>query len=113
MYESSRNLKTFYIAGFQHHGGAMVLSKLKPGKNLKLVAEPDNPYDPEAVAIMYKDVRLGYIPRELNGDISLLMRFGHGDAFECRVAQVNPLANPWEQVRATIFVTDARGKSEK
>ena len=46
MYESGRNLKTFYIAGFQHHGGAMVLSKLKPGKKLKLVAEPDNPYDP-------------------------------------------------------------------
>ncbi|MBQ9041933.1 MAG: HIRAN domain-containing protein, partial [Eggerthellaceae bacterium] len=53
MYEPSRIMSTFHIAGFQYHDGALVLDKLKPGKKLKMVGEPDNPYDPNAIELRY------------------------------------------------------------
>lgn len=110
MYEPSKHYDTFFIAGFQHHDGALALGKLKPGKKLELVPEPDNPYDPDAVALYRKETMLGYVPKGKNALIAQLARFGHGDVFECRVMQVDPQADPWEQVRVGIYVTDRREK---
>ena len=110
MYEPSKHLDTFFIAGFQHHDGALQLEKLKPGKKLELVPEPDNPYDPAAVAIKRKGVMLGYVPKDKNPLLSIMLGFGHADAFECRVLQVDPEAEPWKQVRVGLYVTDKRKK---
>lgn len=63
MYEPSRNLFSFHIAGFQHHDGALVLGKLKAGDTLELVPERDNPYDAEAIAVKFHGAMLGYVPR--------------------------------------------------
>ena len=48
MYEPSRVLLSFHIAGFQYADGALVLGDLKAGDKLTLCAERDNPHDPEA-----------------------------------------------------------------
>lgn len=108
MYEPSRNLFSFHISGFQYHDGALVLSKLRVGDRLELVPEPDNPYDPEAVAVKYKGTMLGYVPGDMNAPLAVMMHFGHAAVFECRVLQVAPEKDPWKQVRAAVFVTDAR-----
>lgn len=108
MYEPSRNLMSFYIAGVKHHEGALVLGEIKVGDALDLVAEPDNPYDPCAVAIKRGEVRLGYVPKTCNAELSLLMYYGHGDIFECRAIQVSLDSDPWEQLRVAIYVRDAR-----
>ena len=106
-YEPTRDVASFHIHGFKHHEGPFVLSKLKAGKKLDLVPEPDNPYDPCAMAIYRKGKKLGYVPRDENGMMSLLSYFGH-DVFECRIMQVDPEADPWKQVRVGIYVKDAR-----
>ena len=108
MYEPSRLVKSFHIAGFQHHDGALVLGKLKPGKKLKMAHCPDNPYDPNAVELRYKKVKLGYVPRTENELIALMAFYGHAGVFEARVLQVDPEADPWNQVRVGVYVTDAR-----
>lgn len=108
MYEPSRKIDSFLIAGFQHHEGAFVLDKLKVGKKLDLVAEPDNPYDPCAVAIKRKGVFLGYVPRDSNALLSQMLHFGHNDVVECRITQVDKHANPREQVRVALYLTDKR-----
>lgn len=108
MYKPSNHLCTFFIAGFQHHEGASVISKLKAGKKLKLVAQPDNPYDPEAVAIMHKGTMLGFVPAKLNSLPSMLLANGHKSVLECRILQVDKKAAPWEQVRVGIYVTKAK-----
>ena len=46
MYEPSRHITSFNIAGFQHWDGALVLSELKPGMQLTLVPEPETPMTP-------------------------------------------------------------------
>lgn len=108
MYEPSRHMDTYYIAGFQHWDGALSLDKLEPGANLRLVPEPENPYDPEAVAIYFGDAKLGYIPASENSTVSLMCFYGHADAFELRVLQVDKEAAPWHQVRVGLYVKDAR-----
>ncbi len=108
MYEPSRHVKSFFVAGFQHYDGALVLDKLKPGKKLKMTHCPDNPHDPNAVELRYKKVKLGYVPRTDNADIALMAFYGHEDVFEARVLQVDPEAEPWRQVRVGIYVTDRR-----
>lgn len=108
MYEPSRIVESFFIAGFQYHDGALVLEKLKPGKKLKMALEPDNPYDPNAIELRYKKAKLGYVPRTENEQMALMAHFGHKDVFEARVLQVDPEAEPWHQVRVGIYVTDKR-----
>lgn len=108
MYEPSRHVSTFFVAGFQYHDGALVFDKLKVGTLLQMSAERDNPYDPEAMALSIDGTMIGYVPREQNSLVSLLDYYGHGDAFEVRVLQVNPEASPWEQVRVGLYVKDAR-----
>ena len=107
MYKPENHVSTFFIAGFQHHDGAKVLSKLKPGKKLTLEAQPDNPYDPCAVAIKRKGVMLGFVPAQKNGLPSVLLNNGHDNVLECRILQVDKHAAPWEQVRVGLYITDA------
>ena len=108
MYEPSRLLLSFHIAGFQYWDGCTVLSELKAGDRLELVPEPDNPHDPEAVAIYRGSAKLGFVPQEENGFLALMLHFGHRGDFEVIVQQVAPDRSPWHQVRAGIYVTDAR-----
>ena len=92
MYEPSRVLLSFHIAGFQYADGALVLDDLKAGDKLTLCAERDNPHDPEAVAIYCGNTKLGYVPGNEVGPLSLMMYYGHEDVFEARVQQVAPSA---------------------
>ena len=85
-----------------------MLDKLKPGVHLEMVAEPDNPHDPSAIALYFEGKRLGYVPEDGNEPFSTMLFFGHANAFECIVQQVAPDRSPWHQVRVGVFVTDAR-----
>ncbi len=108
MYQPSKHIDTFFVAGFQHHDGALVFDQLKVGAPVALVPEPDNPYDPSAIAVYLADTMIGYVPAAKNSMLALLSYYGHKDVFECRILQVDPEADPWEQVRVGIYVTDAR-----
>lgn len=108
MYEPSRHLNTFNIAGFQHYDGALVLEKLKPGTKLKMVPDPKNPHDPDAIELHYKKTKLGFVPHGENELLALMAFYGHKNVFEVRVLQVDPSAAPWQQVRVGVYVTDAR-----
>ena len=108
MYEPSRVLASFHIAGYQFGEGALVLDHLKPGARLEMVAEPDNPHDPSAIALYFEGKRLGYIPADHNEYFAIMLHYGHADAFEYIVQQVAPDRSPWHQVCAAIYMADAR-----
>lgn len=109
MFLPSRQLYSFCIRGFQYWDGALVLDKLKVGSGLELHIESDNPHDPNAVAIYQGSSKLGYVPAEMNEQLSLMSFYGHKAVFEARVLQVDREAEPWNQVRVGIFVVDNRG----
>ena len=107
-YTPSRHLVSFNIAGFSHYDGIDVINELGLGKNVTLAIEPDNPYDPEAVAILYEGKKLGYIPKDKNSLLSMLIFYGHGDIFEAKIERVNITSHPEQQFHVTIRVKDNR-----
>ena len=66
------------IVGTRYLGGSdELVADLKPGSRISFVAEPDNPYDKNAVmALDGKGRKLGYIPRHENGIIGALLKAG-------------------------------------
>ena len=48
---NDRHFADFHIAGFTYYNGVDVFENLKIGKSLSLKAEPQNRFDPHAVAI--------------------------------------------------------------
>ena len=59
----ARVVKQFTIAGTSFIRGAWAnVQKLRPGVELTLVREPNNPRDPDAVVVKWGGVKLGYLP---------------------------------------------------
>ena len=108
MYEMSREYLSCHVAGFGHWYGVQVMHKLRPGKKLKLRSEPDNPYDPNAIAVYCGKTKIGFVPRARNAELAKLLFFGHGDLFDVRVRSTDWTQHPEAQVRMTVFLKDGR-----
>mgnify|MGYP003099334285 CR=1 FL=1 len=102
----SHHITDFNVAGMRYWDGALVLDELKVGINLTMIVEENNPNDPDAVALYWKDAKIGYIPQDSNWLPALLLRFGHNDVLECRILKVDKEADAWKQLRVGIYVTD-------
>lgn len=107
-YEPSRHFDDFHLAGFAYYDGLDVVDELRLGQKVELVRELDNPFDRDAVAIYYKDKKLGYIPAAHNQQISTLLYYGHGGIFEARIQMVNIETHPERQFRIMVKVKDNR-----
>jgi hypothetical protein len=56
----------FLVHGVRHvHGAGEVIDQLVPGDALEMVAEPDNPVNPEALLVTRDGQRLGWVPDPL------------------------------------------------
>jgi hypothetical protein len=102
-------LKHFNIAGLTYWNAVDVFNELAIGTELQLQAEPDNRYDAEAVAIYYKDKKLGYIPRNMNRSISTFLQCGYNDIFDVRINRIDPTAHTEAQIGVVVRVV---GKGE-
>jgi hypothetical protein len=60
-------MKSYSIVGMSHRPGAYdILKALEVGETVKLVREPDNEYDSNAVAVWVGGTKVGYIPSKQN-----------------------------------------------
>lgn len=109
-YERSRFVIDFHLAAFAYYDGLMVIDELSLGQVVELKPEPDNPHDPNAVAIYYKEHKIGYVPEAKNDFLSTMLYFGHGDIFEARIQAMNLQQHPERQFRVVIYVKDGREK---
>ena len=98
------HLTNFHIAGFGFWEGCEAFSKLKIGSRLELVREPDNAFDPYAVAIYYGDFKLGFIPRGENHDISKYLDMGLTGIYEVRITRITPDVHPEQQVEVVVNI---------
>ena len=92
------------IAGFMYWDGCEAFGRLEVGTELKLVREHNNRHDPDAVAVYYKDYKLGFIPGHENGIFAQFLDMGHTDFFEARVCRICPDAHPERQVYMNIYI---------
>ena len=92
------------IAGFMYWDGCEAFGSLEAGMELELVREEDNKYDNDAIALYYKDLKLGYIPSSENGTLAQFLDMGHSDIFEVRVCRLCPDAHPEKQVYVNVYI---------
>ena len=93
-----------HIAGFSYWDGAEVFSELQIGSELVLKREIDNRFDVYAVAIFFKEFKLGYLPREENREISKLLDAGYVDAFVIRINRISCTEHPENQIGIVIHL---------
>ena len=98
-------MKEFYIAGVQFHEAPKIQDKLTEGTELILRPEPNNKYDPNAVALIYNDedlgdVMIGYVPAKFSGEVSATLLTA--DIVKCILTEVNLGAKTWERFKVDI-----------
>jgi hypothetical protein len=98
----------FHLAGFTYYDGVDVFDSLKIGVTLEAKAEPDNRYDPNAVALYLGDVKLGFVPRMCNADISKFLRLGYENLFEFKINRVSQEENPEKQIGIIVRINELK-----
>jgi len=103
----------FAIAGGGYHGLPQARSGLSVGLRVMIKAEPGNPHDANAVAVLRADgLRLGYVPRSANPPVAALLAQGRRLAAEL-TAWLDESAWQDEALASTFFVPgDPRWKLE-
>lgn len=97
------HLNHFHISGFTYYEGALAFNELEIGTQLILEAEPDNKFDARAVAIYYKEHKLGFVPKRENRIIYKLLKVGISQ-LEVRVQQLDAQAHPEAQVGVVVHL---------
>lgn len=62
-------------ARFRPADAQLTLLDIEPGEPVRLVAEPTNAFDPNAIAVYIREEHVGYVPRELTHMIDLQAEF--------------------------------------
>ena len=95
--------KSFFIAGLKFHKFSSIKHLIEEGDMLKLTAEPDNEYDPNAVKISFgpEDTMLGYVPRKFSSDVAAALDIG--TRLVCEVVTLNKAAKPWEKCEVEVW----------
>ena len=79
----SHGIESVSIVGVSHRLDALQDLSFVPGRPLALVPEPDNPHDPNAIAVWNADrtLQAGYLPREYAA--KLAKNLGSGPKIGC------------------------------
>lgn len=110
-YDDTR--RQIYLAGTRHYlpckGESAECSKQKDvvekGESLVLECEPDNIYDENAVKVTKQNhVMLGYLPRYLAKDVSLLLQ--NNKNYECLVVETNYDSDCTQCIKVEIAITN-------
>lgn len=98
------HLGHFNIAGFTYYDGALVFNKLKVGTKLELKLEEDNKFDARAVALYYKEYKLGFVPKSENRILYKLLKIGLKKKLRILIQQVDSREHPENQVMAVVHL---------
>lgn len=88
------------INGLAYYAAERLQHRLAEGDALRLVREPDNPYDPRAVAVHWQGHKLGFIPRISN--LALAQLLDRGERLEARLAALAPRLLPYRGIEVAV-----------
>jgi hypothetical protein len=80
-----------------------VVDRILPETVLTMKREPANAYDKHAIALYIDEVRVGYVPANLNLVCSRLM--DAGKLFFARVVSCTPDGD-WTQIKANVYMAE-------
>ncbi len=90
------------IAGYAYYQGEKVIDQLHPDLKLELKREPENPYDNKAIAIYFKNQKLGFIPRVNNKVIANIM--DQKMPVFAKILKINPGNDVWDKVKVEVLM---------
>jgi hypothetical protein len=90
------------LAGFRYAEAAAVWPDLATGDALELVREPDNPHDANAVVVLWRGHKLGYVPQRENA--ALAWGLDRGTPLRARISALAEHPNPARRVRFEVYV---------
>lgn len=103
-HRGDETLLEFYVAGLKYHVQPEEIALMSVGRQVTLHAEPDNPHDADAVAVIAGHRLIGYIPRQHNRDIAVLLRGGYGRSLRAAIIENNPDAPMHERLRVAVSI---------
>lgn len=113
MKRKKEHYRSFQIAGFTYYDGPFFFEDLKIGTPLTLKRDKKNKYDPQAIQIMYQDVKIGYVPRVHNNTLYKLLKIGFKDIL-CVITRKDPHTTTENQITVAVyFVKEKTSKKEK
>ena len=95
-----------HVAGFKYWDGIDVFNQLRIGDEVQLVREKDNAHDAEAIAVYWKESKLGYIPSNQNSDLSKFLYMGYEDIFKVLISRFNPEKAPYLPISIAIKIRE-------
>ncbi len=75
---------------------------MKVGDALRLQREPQNRYDPHAIAVYWQQLKLGYIPRRENRTLAQML--DRGQILNTQIEQLQSEAGPWGRVEIAVYL---------
>jgi hypothetical protein len=97
-------LQTCTVAGFQYYAGPQIWKEMAPGDSLHLVREPWNVHDRNAVALFWKDRKIGYLPRHENALAASLL--DQGKTVCGAVAARGDVREPWGCLQVAVWMEE-------
>jgi len=73
------------VAGFRH-AAKVPLENLHPGEAVQFVPEPDNAFDPDALAVVVRAQRIGYVPKQQACAVRALYEAG---SLQAQIERIN------------------------
>jgi hypothetical protein len=89
-------------AGLRYHEAKAVWAQMQVGDTLKLVREPDNPYDARAVRVEWQGHMLGYIPRVENEAVA--RQLDRGNPLQARLTRLTHYRNHRRKLELEVFL---------
>ena len=92
-----------FVRGFQYYEGPKIISKINKSGLLEMVREPKNKYDENAIALHFDNQKIGFIPRESNEILSVLLDTKILN-LQAEITHIEPNAANWESIYVAIYV---------
>jgi len=97
-----RRIQLTNLTGFRHHEAPRLWAALRRDTPLTLERDPGNTYDPDAVAVCWKGLKLGYLPR---GENFMVARLLDGKRpLSARIAGLSPRARPNRRIKLEVLI---------
>jgi len=90
------------LAGYQYHEAEALWDRLQVGDALTLAREPDNVHDANAIAVLWRGHKLGYLPRRENAVVAAEM--DRGSRLAARIERLQQGGKPWTRLRVEVLV---------
>jgi len=90
------------LAGFRYHEAAALWPELRVGDALELVREPANAHDDNAVGVLWRGHKLGYVPRRENA--ALAWGLDRGEPLRARISRLARHPNPARRIEFEVYV---------